>query len=93
MTDPAGLDAAMEASLIAYDHALNDLLGNPPGSVMGSHGRAQLGESVAWRAAITAAVRAALLEAADEIEAANCYGESGVVAWLRERAGRIGGGV
>ena len=38
------------------------------------------------RAAYPHIRRAVLLEAADEIEAANCYGEFGVIAWLRARA-------
>jgi len=53
------LDAAIEASVLAYDAALNETLRNPPGYVLGEAGRVDLANGKAWRAAIEAAVRAA----------------------------------
>jgi hypothetical protein len=53
------LDAAIGASVLAYDAALNTELRNPPGYVIGEAGRTDLARSAPWRAAIEAAVRAA----------------------------------
>lgn len=46
----------MQAAALAYDHAVNDLVRNPPGgTVLGEYGRRRLVEHPAFRAAIAAA--------------------------------------
>lgn len=50
MTSPE----AYEAAALAYDEAVNAALGNPPGSVLGEHGRRLWTEHPAFRAAVDA---------------------------------------
>jgi len=93
--DPAGLDAAIEAAVSAYD---------APAPAAGMKTRHERALAAAVRAAAPHLRAAALNEAADELDRIwreqdgivwYVEGESrlaNTAQWLRERAGRIGGG-
>ncbi len=88
----AGLDAAIEAAIATGQHFESEPETDDDESycICGDLWIERHAAEVFVRAAAPHIRRAALEEAADEIEAANCYGESGVIAWLRERAEREG---